>query len=128
MRSASMVDAMTAAAPSRPKRTRRRLRNHFNAHLLAAEVVRDVLGGDGEGIGASGQILRNGELAGAGGCGWIPAKIDGREAFETCAQRSRRLRCRDAELHGVSATKALAIQPQVHGGRRAGNYESLGFA
>src|SRR5271170_1040965 len=129
-RSASMVDATTTAATNAPIRTgrRRRLRNHFNAHLLAAKVVRDVLGGDGEGVGAGWQILRNGELAGAGGRGWIPAKTDGSEAFETGAERSRGLRGGDAKLHGVSGTEALVIQMHMHGGRRARDYEGLCFA
>src|SRR5271157_3721368 len=93
MRSASMAETMTAVATNAPTMTgRRRLRNHFNVHLLAAEIVRDVLGGHGEGVGTCGQILWNCKLAGAGGRGWVPAKTDRRKTFEAGTESSRGLR------------------------------------
>src|ERR1700761_3280428 len=107
------------------KRTKMRLRDHFNAHLLAAEIMGDIFGGHGECVGAGGQVGRDGELAGTGGCSGVPAQAYRREIFEARGEGGGALRGRDAKLHGVAATDSLPVEMDVDGWRRAGDDEGL---
>src|SRR5579871_4067538 len=86
---------------ARPARTRAnkesaiRLRLHFKGHLLAANVVGEILGGYGETVFAGSEVGRNEDLAGIGRLAGIPAQIDGRCAVHAGHDGARGFRGAD---------------------------------
>ena len=104
-------------------------RKYFNLHLLRTNVVSDVLGSDGQFVGAGDGMVGNGENAGIGGGFGIPAQCDRAlrhpSAPPGCASLSEALTRRSMCL---ATLKALAVKFHLHHWRLAGNDECLRLA
>src|ERR1019366_6047185 len=82
------------------------LGDDIDLDLLAAHVVGDVLGGDGEGVAADWHVRRDHERAGVGGGALIPAEGDWGCAFEVRGKSSRGGGCGGADFERLATVQA----------------------
>src|SRR5258708_9638378 len=106
----------------------RTLRDNFNLHLLRADVVRNVLGGDREPVAAWRKFFRHHDSTGTRSRVRIPTQTHRRRAFKLRDQRSRAGGSLYLQLDLVAVAVFLSVKHALKCRRLAGHYQALGLA
>src|ERR1700759_1486906 len=123
--------ATIATALSAMAQTVTALRKDFKLHLLRADIVCNVFGGDGQHVDAGRERARNSKLTRAGAGPRIPAQIrsgdraSGVSTCKPCGQKASGGGRFDAQRKKLACMNARSIQMNAHRRRSSGDHEGL---
>src|SRR5271157_132849 len=124
----AMTNASTASFFCFDSFLRFKSRKHFNLHLLRCDVVRDILGGDRQFVGAGNGLSGNEQIASIGGGFCIPSEFNRGRTFQARDQSAGALRCIDLQVYRLAALESFVVQLHFDYWRLARNHKCLGFA